>query len=244
MTCPKVNSIEQLKALLAKSAGKAVTCLISLALVVELQLRVALDQKAVGEYAELDKSGQALDPIAVTFCTDTGRLVVTDGCHRNAAYRINKRSHALARVTPGDERTALKLAAGANSKHGVKRTTADKRNVIRALLKDREMRSWSSNELARIAGVSAPTVEDEREKLAKERAKAGEPPDAPVARQCRRNGKTMTVKAPVRDKQPDDPETLVTRTVNQICRLTKDFDAATRLRIVEGFCARIVGGEA
>jgi len=243
MPYPKVDTREQLESLLAKCGGKVVTCLISLLLLVELQLRLALNLKAMDEYAELDKAGQALDPIEVTFCADSKRILVTDGNHRLASLRNNKRSHGLARVTRGTERSALQQAAGANAKHGVKRSTADKRNIVRALLQDREMRAWSSNELARIAGISAPTVEDEREKLAKERAKAGEPSDAPATRQYKRGGKTVEVKAPTRDTQPTDSEALVTRAVDRLYRLTKDFDAATRLRIMEGLRARFADGD-
>lgn len=50
-------------------------------------------------------------------------------------------------------RDAILYACGANSTHGLKRTNADKRRAVMALLKDEEWGKWSDREIARRCGV-------------------------------------------------------------------------------------------
>ncbi|MGI8981632.1 MAG: hypothetical protein ACR2FY_20585 [Pirellulaceae bacterium] len=62
-------------------------------------------------------------------------------------------------------RDAILFAAGANSTHGLKRTNADKRNSVLALLNDDEWVKWSDSKIAEQAGVSVNFVGDVRKQV-------------------------------------------------------------------------------
>jgi hypothetical protein len=57
-------------------------------------------------------------------------------------------------VEMGERRDALLFAAGANSKHGLKRTNADKRRAVLMLLTDEKWSQWSDSEIARRCAVN------------------------------------------------------------------------------------------
>ena len=62
-------------------------------------------------------------------------------------------------------RDAKLFAAGANADHGLRRTQADKRSAILALLTDKEWRGWSDREIARRTATSDKTVAKVRREL-------------------------------------------------------------------------------
>jgi hypothetical protein len=71
----------------------------------------------------------AFPPIEL-FKDDEGRFWLGDGVHRVEAAKANGATTILARVSDGGERAALLHAANANSAHGLRRTTADKRRAV------------------------------------------------------------------------------------------------------------------
>lgn len=54
---------------------------------------------------------------------------------------------------------------GANASHGLRRTNADKRRAVMALLNDAEWSAWSNVEIARRCNVSDMTVKRVRDEL-------------------------------------------------------------------------------
>ena len=131
------------------------------------QMRVGLNAEAVHEYhAMIKESGGAWpfrDPVRVVF--DGADYWLVDGFHRLQAWAMHYMSPAPAvpaLVEVGDLRAATLAAAGANADHGLRRTDADKRRAVDALLVDGEWGAWSDGEIARRCGVSRPFVSERR----------------------------------------------------------------------------------
>jgi hypothetical protein len=61
-------------------------------------------------------------------------------------------------VWPGTLRDAILFAAGANDRHGLRRSREDKRRAVETLLADAEWAAWSDREIARRCAVSHPLV--------------------------------------------------------------------------------------
>jgi hypothetical protein len=145
------------------------------------QSRSAMNQEAVDEYADIYREGD-VDLPALEVAKVDGELVLLDGFHRFAAARAA--NHGFVRVTVTEEcdiGRALWLAAAVNQGHGVRRTSADKRQAIRLALKSEIGFEQSLRDLAEHVGVSHMTVsrvraEFEADLLAKLEA-AAEPDD-------------------------------------------------------------------
>lgn len=120
------------------------------------QSRVGTAEDVVEEYADLFRCGVRLPPISV--CRVGEILVVVDGFHRVAAAKLAGLGTIAAQVTVADRATALLMAAGANTTHGLRRSNADKRRAVEMLLADPECARRSANWLAKACGVSQPFV--------------------------------------------------------------------------------------
>jgi hypothetical protein len=117
--------------------------------------------EVVCEYAEVLDSGREL-PDVVVF--DDGRQRwLADGFHTHAAHVRAGRGEIGADVRQGTRRDALFFACGANAAHGLRRTNADKRNVVSILLADPEWSKLSDREIARHCSVSHPFVSKVRD---------------------------------------------------------------------------------
>lgn len=127
----------------------------------DTQMRAGLDEATVQEYTDamLNYGGWGEFP-AVTAYRDGAYYWLCDGFHRVAAYkRAFGRSGPNPAPVPvkaktGPRREAILHAAGANARHGLRRTNADKRRAVTALLKDEEWSQWSDREIARKCAVS------------------------------------------------------------------------------------------
>jgi hypothetical protein len=106
------------------------------------------------------------------------------------------------RITPGVYRDALLYALGANSQHGLQRSTADKQKAVETFLLDSEWQQWSNEEIARCVHVDAKTIGNRRRKLEQE----GKIPKI-TTRKATRNGKTTTTSTDRigRKRQPTEP---------------------------------------
>ncbi len=93
---------------------------------------------------------------------------LSDGFHRFEAHQSAGLAEINAEIRDGDLRDAKLFAAGANADHGLRRTQADKRNAILALLTDTEWRGWSDKEIARRTATSDKTVAKMRRDLSGE----------------------------------------------------------------------------
>ena len=125
-----------------------------------LQNRVEINIDAVNEYAESMSNGDTF-PDIVVFC-DSAKYYIADGFHRYHAYRKAGIEEVQVEVRPGLIRDAILFACGVNAKHGLRRTTADKRKAIITLLSDDEWKNWSSRKISLFCGVHHTTVENIR----------------------------------------------------------------------------------
>ena len=132
----------------------------------DCQLRAACSSVTVHEYAEALTAGAAFPPVIVF--SDGDSYWLGDGFHRFEAHQSAGLTEINAEIRTGDLRDAKLYAAGANADHGLRRTQADKRNAILALLADPEWRGWSDKEIARRTATSDKTVAKIRRELSGE----------------------------------------------------------------------------
>ena len=131
------------------------------------QMRVAgLDPATVAEYAEAMLNGAVFPPVIVYF--DGKAYWPGDGFHRIEAASSSGHESILAEIREGTRRDAIILAAGANAAHGLRRTAADKRRSVEALLKDNEWKRWSDREIGKACAVDHKTVGKIRRELSGE----------------------------------------------------------------------------
>ena len=129
------------------------------------QLRADLRQTVIQDYADVLEEAKEGDgkwpfPEVVVFYQEGSAHFVADGWHRVLAARQTKWPGDIpCEVLHGTLRDAILYAAGANSRHGIRRTNEDKRQAVLTILKDREWRKWNSAEIARHCAVSPGLVE-------------------------------------------------------------------------------------
>jgi len=157
------------------------------------QMRAALDPDTLAEYtlAFSNYNGWGDFP-PVTVFSDGANFWGADGFHRRAAFEAfcsasGKDLAIPCAVCEGDLRTAILHAAAANSRHGLRRSAADKRRAVEALLGDPEWAAWSDREIARRCNVSAGLVATVRAAL-----EAAGALEQAAARTVIRNGQTYT----------------------------------------------------
>lgn len=120
------------------------------------QSRAQISEETVSDYAEAMQAGDQFPPITVFH--DGVDYYLADGFHRlHAAQRLGKAS-IQAEVRTGTLRDAILYSLGANDKHGLRRSNADKRKCVRTLLEDFEWGEMSVSEMARICCVSPQLV--------------------------------------------------------------------------------------
>src|SRR5262249_12479981 len=88
-----------------------------------------------------------------------------DGFHRLEAYQQAGKQKIRALVREGTERDAMIHAAGANTRHGLRRTREDTHRCIRLLLEDKALAALSDRTLAKLVDCDGKTVAAVREKL-------------------------------------------------------------------------------
>jgi hypothetical protein len=130
----------------------------------DTQMRVtALDLEVVEDYRGAMANGADFPPVILFF--DGTTYWPGDGFHRVAAARANERDKIKADVRQGTRRDAILFAAGANSKHGLRRSMADKRRAIETLVRDPEWAKWSNREIGKACAVDGKTVAKVRHEL-------------------------------------------------------------------------------
>lgn len=127
------------------------------------QSRVELNQETVAEYAQGFTAGASFPPVVVFF--DGANYWLADGFHRYFGARDAGESAIDAEIRTGTQRDAVLYSWGANDKHGLPRSNADKRNIVTAILKDEQGRQWSDNKIAKDFGFSHPFVGNVRRSL-------------------------------------------------------------------------------
>jgi len=132
------------------------------------QSRARIDENVIAEYADRMKEGDSFPPVTVFH--DGLDYYLADGFHRFFAAKKAGSPGILCDVRQGTLREAILYSFGANDKHGLQRTAADKRKAVTAMLEDIEWQDWSDREIARQCSVSHPFVSALRKELNKPKA--------------------------------------------------------------------------
>jgi len=132
------------------------------------QSRAKIDENVIAEYADRMKEGDSFPPVTVFH--DGLDYYLADGFHRFFAAKKVGSPGILCDVKAGTLRDAILYSFGANNKHGLPRTSADKRKAVIAMLEDIEWQDWSDREIARQCSVSHPFVSALRKELNKPKA--------------------------------------------------------------------------
>jgi hypothetical protein len=126
------------------------------------EMRVALDEEAIGQYAE-DLS--LLPPVRLKWDEAAGHYWVVDGAHTISAAASIEEPAVRAIVTEGDYWAAFREAARCNGSHGVRITNADKGHRVGVALRHPDNANLSSRQIAELCGVSPGLVDKRRGQL-------------------------------------------------------------------------------
>lgn len=129
-----------------------------------LQSRTEISEETVSDYAHAVGEGDQFPPVTVHF--DGINYYLSDGFHRYHAHKRAEKAGILCDVIHGTFRDALLYSTSVNSKHGMRRTIADKRKSVQTMLDDPEWSLWNNSEIAKHCGVSAPFVKGMRDAAA------------------------------------------------------------------------------
>jgi hypothetical protein len=102
------------------------------------QMRSEIDKQTVEDYARLYGDRLKLPPVVVF--KDGCSTWLAYGFHRLQAAREAGMEDIPAEIHKGDRRDAILCSVAANATCGLRRTNADKRRAVEALVKDEE---WS-----------------------------------------------------------------------------------------------------
>lgn len=124
------------------------------------QQRAKIDLEVVADYAEKLAD---LPPVTVYF--DGSDYWLAGGFHRYHAAAKAEKKKIPCDVRKGTQRDAILFSCGDNATHGLKRSNADKRKAVAALLKDPEWAKASDRWIAETCVVSVDLVGDVRRQL-------------------------------------------------------------------------------
>lgn len=127
------------------------------------QIRAALDEDTVRDYAEAYRAKTFMPPLIVFF--DGRDHFLVDGFHRAEAALRTGLKRLPANIEKGTQRDAVLAACGANAEHGLRRSNADKRRAVETVLRDPEWCEWPDRRIARACGVSHSFVSEARSKM-------------------------------------------------------------------------------
>ena len=199
----------------------------ALVLDAKLQSRTEIDESTVAEYAENIKAGAEFPAVLVYF--DGINYYLTDGYHRYHAHKRSDKVSILCEVVNGTFRDATLHATSVNSKHGMRRTIADKRKAVMTLLDDFEWSLWSNSEIARQVGVSHTFVANLRDSggPSEVKYKTSGGNIATKAKPAPRAAKEPELKEPAKQPEPEPKAEEFDPRDELIEHLTKENDALT-----------------
>ena len=131
----------------------------------KLQSRTEINEQTIEDYSDAIKMGDEFPAVLVYF--DGVHYYLTDGYHRYHAHKHAGKAGITCEVVNGTFRDAVLRATSVNSRHGMRRTTADKRKAVMTLIEDFEWDTWSNSEMAAHCGVSVSFVADLRNSAGK-----------------------------------------------------------------------------
>jgi hypothetical protein len=160
------------------------------------QPRCKIDELTVVKYKEhLERlaAGEEEKPFppVVVFRDPEGECWLADGFHRLKAHQLAGLEEIQAEVHTGTRREAVLHAVGANTRHGLPRSNADKRRAVETLLADQEWSQWGNREIAKQCRVTEGLVRKIKKSLSAYSTQMEEPSDE---RKVQRGGKQYTMK--------------------------------------------------
>lgn len=179
------------------------------------QIRVNISQETVYKYKENMEDGDQFPPVEVVY--DGASYWLIDGFHRYHAMKLIGYRTVEVLYRPGTLREARILALAMNSKHGLPRTNADKRNSVEKSLEMEEFKSATDADIAKACDVSKPFVAAIRRPEAKERQKeAMEKHVQKKAKELERNSITPPQEPdPQAGAEPDEAEMRATELAHE-----------------------------
>lgn len=162
-----------------------------------IQSRVLLHPATVVEYADMYRAEISFDPCK-GIITPAGAIIIYDGNHRGEAAKQTGSMLEVALMT-GTPDDAAWLAAGANTRHGLKRSIDDIENAVKSALRHPNGLGKSDREIARHCSCDHKTVGKYRKQL----EASGERPQIDT-RTVTRNGTEYQMSIPM--PEPESPE--------------------------------------
>jgi uncharacterized ParB-like nuclease family protein len=153
------------------------------------QSRQEISEEVVAEYHEALEDGQDLPAVTVFF--DGLSYFLADGFHRYFAHKRSNREMIECEVEQGTVRDALKFSLSANSKHGLRRTQADKRKAVLAALNDVEWSELPSRDIGQMCAVSHVFVQKIRKELSGEKVEKAVKQAGNVSKDQKAEGPTV-----------------------------------------------------
>jgi len=122
------------------------------------QPREGIDENVAREYGQemTDNGIGVFDPVTIFY--DGKDYWLADGYHRVTGAKMFDVQNLRADIRQGTRRDAILFSTGANGKHGLRRTNADKRRAVMTMLTDEDWSKWSDNRIAQHCNVSQPFV--------------------------------------------------------------------------------------
>lgn len=132
----------------------------------KLQPRKDMDPDLISEYAERMQAGDQFPALVAYLDADgSGHCWLAQGWHRYGAARQAQVEAHQVEVRLGTWRDALLDSLASNREHGLRRSNADKRRAVIAMLTDAEWARWSDHAIAEHLGVAHVTVARHRDAL-------------------------------------------------------------------------------
>ena len=123
------------------------------------QMRVAMNEEVVKEYAEAMQAGCEFPPLRAFFDEPNDLTILVDGFHRLAAHnKVRPNDQILVELILGTAEDAQWESIGANKSHGLRRTNEDKRNAVTMALLHPKGTELSDRSIAEHVGVDHKTV--------------------------------------------------------------------------------------
>ena len=182
----------------------------------------------------------------ITVFPDSIEYVIADGHHRYlAAKKIGAKKIEVI-LEPGSVRDAILFSVGANAKHGLRRTLADRRKAVTILLQDEEWTMWSNSKIAEKCCCSVELVAKIRQEIGAEKTSTA----------CTRNGKQMLMRTPrhIRSQEdvypsenggieesPPDPKDIELEMALAVCKAIQTENEDLRDQLIK---VQLVGDEA
>lgn len=188
------------------------------------QMRAQLDLETVEEYRQAMKEagGWGSFPALIVFY-DGETHWLGDGFHRHAAYQsLPFDDPTPADIRAGTRQDAILHAAGANAKHGLRRTHADKRRAVATLLASDDWSTWSDRQIAKACNVSPTFVG---------KIRSTQPPAGEASEDVNEDGHTVHVDSMKSERTFVHPKSGKTTTMNT-CNIGK---ASALLTKEDGF---------